>query len=123
MTRLPPEKAKAAFLTWLRFNHPLLYAKGAAKPVALAGFWDTVNKVFDTVSNTVVKAGTAYVQGRAALDLVKANVKRAKQGLPPINDLSEMDEPPGSGGFFGSIPPMVLYAGVGVIAYLLLRRR
>jgi hypothetical protein len=118
------QQAKAKFLAWLRFSQPALYSQAIAQPMALSGFWDTVTKVFDSVSNTVVKAGTAYVQGRAALDLVKANVARAKQGLAPLNSMDELNAQQSQPfGMFSSIPPIALYAGIGLIAFLILRRR
>lgn len=116
-------QAKANFLAWLRFNHPALYSQAVTQPIALAGFWDSVTKVFDSVTNTVTKVGSAYVQGRAALDLVKANIKRAKQGLEPVNSIDELNAAPQGAGMFGSIPPAVIYVGIGIVAFMLLRRR
>ena len=125
MTRLPPVQAKAQFLKWIRMYHPELFERVTEAPTALSGILDSINKVFDTVSNTIVKVGGAYVQGRAALDLVKANIKRAKMGLGPVNSLEDanmLDMQGSGGGMFSSIPPVVLYVGLGVIAYFIFRK-
>jgi hypothetical protein len=119
-------QAQGAFLQWLRANHPQAYQHALSQTGTLAGFSDTVTKIFDTVTNAAAKLGTAYVQGKAAYELLQANIKRAKAGLQPANSLAEAQQFPAqyyqqSG--FGGMPQWVIYAGVGVIVYMLIKNR
>lgn len=118
-------QSKVAFIKWIRAKHPQLYAAAmqADGGENLAGITDTVNKVVNWISDQGIKLGTAYVQGKAALDLVKLNIKRAKSGMLPANSLEEAAYPmPAQSAGFGGIPPWVLYAGIGLIAFMILRR-
>lgn len=117
-------QSKSAFLKWLRVNNPKLYEDAMARAGGQMGaLSDTISKVFDSVTNFVSKAGTAYVQGRAALELTKANIKRAKAGLAPVNSLDEANYPAeDQSQGFGGIPQWAIYAGLGLIAFMLFRR-
>ena len=123
MAQVPVLQAQAAFLKWMRENQPASY-QAVVGNAQLSGFWDTVSKTFSTVSQNVAKLGTAYVEGKAAYELMKANIKRAKSGLLPANSLDEVNalDPYGSTGF-GGIPQWAIYAGVGLVAFLIIRRR
>ena len=117
-------ESKAALIKWFRNRHPRLYMAAMQEPGnGMGALSDTIAKVFDTVSNTVVKFGSAYVQGKAALDLAKANIKRAKAGLYPVDSLEEAQGYPQGQGMMGGIPQWALIAGFGVVALLILRRR
>lgn len=122
-------QSKAAFIKWIKNNQPALYQAAVARQQNnLGALSDTINKVFTTVTDTVAKLGTAYVQGRAALELTKANIKRAKAGLAPANSLEELQyENAGGGGGGINIGGMtlspVMLALIGVGAFLILRRR
>lgn len=119
-------QSKAAFLKWLKIRQPRLYDTGMANASQLEGISDTISKVFSTVTDTVSKLGTVYVQGRAALELTKANIKRAKAGLSPVDSLEDANM--GSGGAltqpgaFG-LPQWAVYAGLGLVAFMIWKRR
>jgi hypothetical protein len=118
--------SKAEFLKWVKIQHPALYQATMAQVGGdLGALSDTISKIFDNVTNVVTKVGGAYVQGRSAYELLKANIKRAKMGLPPAQTLDEANAPgayTGGGGGFGGIPQWMIFAGVGLIAFMLLRR-
>lgn len=122
-------QSKAALIQWMRVNHPALYETAMARVSGnLGALSDTISKVFSTITDTVAKLGPAYVQTRASLELLKANVKRAKQGLPPAGSLDEVgyENAGGGGGGFNvggmNISPMML-AVIGIGAFLILRRK
>lgn len=124
-------QAKADFLNWLKMYRPDIYQQAMVSTSQLGGAWDWIGKAFDKagewtkkISDTAIKVGGAYVQGKSALDLVKANIARAKSGLPPAQTLEEAGYPyggipePGYG-----IPQWAIYAGLGLVAILILKRR
>jgi len=87
MKRLSQGQARVEFLRWLKNYDPSLYDKvldGAgglgkdAAPPSSGGFWsgiaDTFNKIAPTVTQSIAQA-----------KIFRAQMKRAKKGLPPLN--------------------------------------
>lgn len=129
MTRMPVIQSKAEFVKWIRLYHPTLYARAVQSPAALSDISDTLSKVFDNIGKAVdivAQGGKAYIEGKAALDLVKVNIKRAKSGLAPyesFEDAQAGESAGAGGGMFANIDPIILYGGLGLVAFLILRRR
>lgn len=138
MTPLHPVQARQQFLYWLRGAHPQLY--GAAMNYALQNRGMTLgdtsselsngatvaasNSIWDKVVEGVSKVGTAYLTYKQQQDLLKVQLERAKNGLSPI-DTAEY----GMGVNVGmsqatrsQITQWLLLAGVGIGAFMLLRK-
>lgn len=81
-----------AFLDYLKANSPRLYqvAMNTAKRVAgaqgMAGMGDIDwSGMFSKITDAVSKAAPAVLEYKQQRDLMKAQVERAKQNMPPID--------------------------------------
>jgi hypothetical protein len=85
-------KNRKEFLIWLAQKNPKLLKialKNAEIQRAIAkklGHVGHVEGVWETIADTVQKVAPALVQSKIQLDMYKINVKRAEQGLPPIDN-------------------------------------
>lgn len=92
-------KARLAFLTWLRRTHPAVYrASVPDESGQMGGIFDSIGSAigkidFGKLSDGIAKAGEGIVKvGTGLLSLKQQkvlfdlNVKRVKQGLPPLED-------------------------------------
>lgn len=117
-----------AFIQWLRNTYPNLYRRAMAESgLQMGDFSDTISKVFGTIKDTVAQLAPAYIQTRAELELLKINIRRARAGQMPVNTLEEAGAGTavtrtGAAAGFGGIPQWAIFAGIGLIALLLLRR-
>lgn len=119
------------FLKWMHDTHPGLYEASSAKQ--LSGFMDSLGTAFTTVIEAAPKLYSQYIDGKTQISLLKANLQRAQQNLPPV-DASGQVITTGMPGYaipagypisnnpFASVPPWVWIAGAGVVALLLLKR-
>lgn len=130
-------KARLAFLTWLRKNHPRVYADAVGASAQMGGIMDTISGAlskidFGKISDGVAKAGTAYLAVKSQKDLLKLNLERAKTGLPPLDSTdygiaptvrTEIDvDPRLAAGLRDSMMMPLLFGGLALAAVLLLRR-
>jgi hypothetical protein len=87
----PAEKEKAArqFIAWIGKNFPASKTAMVQANHASLGAVDTTAPVavpwYETALNTLAKTATVFAQTKAQQDLIKANLERAKQGLPPLD--------------------------------------
>jgi len=120
-------QAQYAFIQWIRNVHPNLYRRAMAQSgLTMGDFASTIKNVFGTIKDTVAELAPAYIQTRAELELLKINIARARQGLDPVYSLGGAEtggEVARTGGVIGGvIQPWMLLAGVGLLAFLFLRR-
>ncbi len=74
------------FLRWMSEQHPRLLAAAEERRAGLHGAVDSITAALNSVMQTASSGLTAYVQGKQQLSLLKTNIARAKQGLPPLTD-------------------------------------
>ncbi len=86
-------KAQAQFLTWLNETHPTLYDTvvgkvmvnetgnqlGQVEPPA-----PETESMWDKVTTGLMAVGTSVLAYKSQRDLLKLNIARAEQGLPPL---------------------------------------
>lgn len=112
-----------AFVRWLSDKHPALLnaAEANMQRAGMGALTDSINSLFSTVNRGL----ETYVKGKQAIALVKINVSRAKQGLPPIEadggiyaiSDRDMQQRPEIGGL-----PLIAWVAIGLGAFFLLRR-
>lgn len=123
--------ARASFLSWLRENHPAIYADAMREATApqLAGFLDSLSDTFKKVVDSVPKLAETYVTTKAQIDAIKLNIERAKAGMYPIDPMTGQvyqSQSPAAVDVAvaqesGAINPWLLLGGAAVL-FLLLRR-
>jgi hypothetical protein len=88
------ELNRVVFLRWLKLNHPGIYADivPAGESVKLGGLFDSIAGAFNNVVSKANELAATYLnvrnqttQQKAALDLLRTNIERAKAGLAPLN--------------------------------------
>lgn len=93
-TLTTPELNRVLFLRWLKLNHPNIYAQTvpAGQSVQLGGIFDSIAGAFNSVVSRANDLAATYLnvrnqtaQQKAALDLLRVNIERARQGLAPLN--------------------------------------
>lgn len=135
--------SKELFLDWLKKRYPSVYDKavndGDVIPADLGDFWsDLKHRVTSTTSQAVddkmkaaqsqsgginyAQIATAIVQARANDKLIKLNIKRAEQGLPPI-DATSAGAAPTLALDVGSNLKTFGLIGLGILALVLLLRK
>lgn len=91
--------AQRQFLVWLKNNDPFLYRTaikaaeiraGKTNPLDGLGFdWGSIASSVGTTFNNVAKSigdlAPTYLQYKQQKDVIKMQLKRAEQGLPPAN--------------------------------------
>ena len=129
--------SRAQFVTWLQNKHPELWNAiltkselGQAETTAQKkSFWD---KIMDTVTTI----GPAYLQYEAQRKMLKLNIERAQQGLPPLDPdvygavptiRTEVDISPEIAGrlkegIMGIGMNTLLLVGAGLAVFMLMRR-
>lgn len=113
---------QAAFLSWLRVNHPNLYQQSLPEG-GMSGLFDSLASGFKSIVSNASSALSTYVTGKEQMELLKLNVARAKAGLHPVTSLQQVYEPARPASAFGNIPTWAIVTGVGVLAFLLFSRR
>jgi hypothetical protein len=100
-------------------------------PAAGGNWWDTIIKTV----GTVVTAGITTSSQQS--NLIKLNTQRAAQGLPPVDQYGRVITPAGTNpatsaiyrlesliaGTGGGLSPVILLAGVGLLAFVLFKRK
>jgi hypothetical protein len=90
--------AKVQFIEWLKVNQPDLYNVAVKThalkngQMAIHGITDfqplgaiDFGSFFSTVTDVVGKIAPSVIAARSQRDIVKIQLERAKQGLPPMN--------------------------------------
>lgn len=120
--------SKEKFIIWLRKNWPDLYKDGLSRiyvPVALGEAEETALWA-DKLISIIEKIAPVYAGVSQAKALLKINIERAKAGLPPLetSDLSPQVNVGVSQGVerMGYVGIAVI-AGIGLLAYVLLKGR
>lgn len=76
------------FIRWMAENHPGLLAAAenqVRQQGQLSGLTDALNSILGAVNRGI----DTYVKGKESVALVKLNVQRAKQGLPPLTEAGD----------------------------------
>ena len=128
--------ARAQFVTWLQDKHPELLTAvltkselGQVKEAPKKSLWD---KIIDGVT----AIGPAYLQYEAQRKMLKLNIDRAKQGLPPLDPdvygavptiRTEVDISPEmagqlKAGIMGIGMNTLLLIGAGLAVFMLMRK-
>lgn len=137
-------RAQLAFVTWLKQTHPAVYADAvgmsAERDGTVSGLFDSlvsgISKIdFGKLADGAMKAGTGLLALKSQKNILKLNLDRAKQGLPPL-DAAEYGQAPVirtqielepeiagglAAGFREMQLPLLLGLG-GLLAFLVLRR-
>lgn len=138
------EKNQLLFMKWLAKNYPAIYnAHLLAKDTdqQLSGFFDAIASGLKTVGTTISQVIQAapdiisqYGATKAQLDLIKVNLSRAQSGQAPIDASGKVvasvpqNLPTDATGrllpvSMGAMTPLLLIGGLGLLAFLFLRRR
>jgi hypothetical protein len=138
------EKNQLLFMKWLARNYPAIYnAHLLAKDTdqQLSGFFDAIASGLKTVGSTisqVIQSAPEIIQQygatKAQLDLIKVNLSRAQAGQPPLDASGKAIAsvpgtlPTDAAGkllpvSMGAAMPLLLIGGLGLLAFLFLRRR
>lgn len=111
------------FIRWMADKHPRLLAAAenqVKQRGALSGITDSIQNILNSVS-----AGLqTYTQTKAQAKLVKTNVQRAAQGLPPVTESGQLYTVPDSDFQTRKMPggiPVWGWIALGVGALFLLR--
>ena len=89
--RLTPTKAKRLYIKWMKDNEPFLYRVGIKKAQlknqSLSGTMGAINwsGIFTNIGETVKQLAPAALQYKQQRKLLDVQVKRAEQGLPPLD--------------------------------------
>lgn len=88
--RVDTASARLMFLTWLKQRFPHVY-EATMQSVGVddsgtSGLGISID--WDKLTDNLTKVGSAYLTIRAQRELLKQNLERAKQGMPPI-DINE----------------------------------
>lgn len=73
------------FLKWLQDTHPALYQAAEERQKSLGGFMDSLSTVFTNIANAAPGLLNQYVKGKQELEILKANLARAKAGEVPVD--------------------------------------
>ena len=134
---LTQTQARIQFLAWLQQNHPALASAAieyADKPDNLAGL-GAEESWWQKLTSGAVALGTTYLALKNQRDVMKMNLARAEQGLPPLDVAStapvvrtqiEMDPALASkiGGSIGSgLNTTMLMVGAGILLLVLFMGR
>jgi hypothetical protein len=119
-------KPQLAFMQWLQATHPNIYRQAVPDESGMSGVMDSITNGFNSLMSNAGTLLNQYVAGKQQIDLLKINISRAKQGLPPIsatgpsNAIASSDS---SSGFLSAVP---LWAWIGLAVggtWLLLRKK
>jgi len=125
--------SKMLFLKWLERNEPVIYAR-VMKNEGIAGIEDIFNKAVSVIKD-VAPAVTQY---KAQSQILKVQLKRAEQGLPPLDTSNyaptlrvQPEFTPetnlairqGVGASISNYMPIILLVGGLAVAYLVMRKR
>lgn len=131
-------KARAAFITWLRDTNPEGYRFAMQQANANASLADTsASTGFDWQKfiEAATAATTAVFQTKAQKDMLKVNIERAKAGLPPMDTSfaapvirTQFDVSPEVAAQLqqsaqAGMMNIALIGGIGLVAFMLLRKR
>lgn len=119
--------AQYAFVSWLYTNHPNIAREAEDRREQLAGFMDSLTKVFETVTAKAPDLLNQYVTGKQQVELLKINLARAKANEYPIDQSGSLY----TGGTVmqqmqtgvGGLPTWAWIAGAGLLVYLFMRGR
>jgi len=135
-----PEKARLMFATWVRKTHPELYEKvikeTAATEVSGIGEAQQTEKSFwQKITEGLTTVGTSYLTYKNQKDMLDLNIKRAEQGLPPLDAgatapvvRTQIDLEPEiadrlSAGIGSGMQRALLFGGAALAAILLLKKK
>lgn len=129
------------FAKWLKVTHPKIYAQAVATADEATGgngapglgqATEEKSGWLDTFMKTVGSAGSTYLQLKNQRDQLKINLQRAQAGMEPIDVAgapvitTQVQLPPEtvsqitrSAGM--NVNKILMFAGVGLVAYMLLR--
>lgn len=114
------------FLRWMNENHPSLLAAVEDRRAGLSGILDSVTGTLDSLMRSASAGLSTYVQGKQQLALLKTNVARAKQGLPPLTqsgvEYSASQSDIAARRFPTQLPMWVWVALAGGVFYLVSRK-
>jgi len=136
-SRIPKERATEALYRWLLSNYPDAAQRiiteitpsdlGATEPATTAA--DNSTPWYEKFLDAASKIVPVYVQGKTQMELVKAQIDRAKQGQPPL-DLTKYSAPPvvvqhefAPNAISNQISPQtktLLFIGAGLLAALII---
>lgn len=111
------------FVRWMADKHPRLLAAAedqAKQRSALSGITDSIQNILNSVSAGL----STYTQTKAQAKLVKTNVQRAAQGLPPVTETGALYTVPAADLQTQRMPggiPVWGWIALGVGALLLFR--
>lgn len=88
--KVGPEKARLMFATWVKNTHPALYERvikeTAVSEVNGVGEAQETGKSFwQKITEGLTTIGTGYLSYKNQKDMLKLNIARAEQGLPPLD--------------------------------------
>lgn len=119
-------KERHKFLDWLRVNNPRVYSAmmDNLRKQGLSAYGDELGAIdWGSIASSIEKVAPAAVQAKAQYDVLKTQLKLAKQGKPPL-DASQMTT---TMRVQGGIDPalqrnLLISAAVGLGALLLVMR-
>lgn len=118
-------QAQLAFVKWVQSRFPRLY-RGAMEQsgLGMGDFASSISNIFDGIKNTLTEIAPAYLQTRAEYELLKLNIQRARNGETPVNSLEEGRRvaTQGSAPAASVMPVWLIPVGIGIVAFMLLRR-
>jgi len=137
-SRIPKERATESLYHWLLSNYPDAAQRivaeitpsdlGATDTVATTADMDKT-PWYEKFLDAATKIVPVYVQGKTQMELVKAQIDRAKQGQPPL-DLTKYSAPPvvvqhefAPNAISNQISPQtktLLFIGAGLLAALII---
>lgn len=138
--KVGPEKARLMFATWVKKRHPALYEKAFKETVAtevsgIGEAQETGKSFWQKVTESLTSLGTGYLTYKNQKDMLELNIKRAEQGLPPLDAgatapvvRTQIDVEPEiadrlSAGIGAGLQKSLLIGGAALAAILLLKKK